>query len=80
MTTAIENVLNTMRLAALSTADYLTRDFLLQAIGENEEKAAVELSETHWGEVYDPLDEGNRRQQIRSALKKAQQIKGKNHE
>ncbi len=46
----IENVLNTMRLAALSTTDYLTRDFLLQAIGENEEKAAVTLSETCWGE------------------------------
>ncbi len=76
----IENVLNTMRLAALSTTDYLTRDFLLQAIGENEEKAAVTLSETCWGEVFDPLDADNRRHQIRSTLKKSTTNKGETHE
>ncbi len=44
-----------MRLAAVATNDELTRDFLLQSVGEEEEKAAVALSETCWGEDFDPL-------------------------
>lgn len=76
----IESVLNIMRLAAVATNDELTRDFLLQSIGEQEEKAAVALSETYWGEAFDPLDADNRRQQIRLALKKVQQHKGRNYE
>jgi len=67
-TAALESVLSAMHIIALATSDDLTRVFLLTAIGEDEDNAAVELSETNWGEYFDPFDQDNRRQQIREIL------------
>lgn len=72
----IESMLNIMRLAAVATTDELAKKFLLQSLGEQEDKAALELSETCWGEVFDALDVNNRCEQIRSALKEVQQYQG----